>query len=171
MVRSQLSRITSLFCCTVACTSLSRCIHKGSVQGHFERCFYFHWTVWTSPLISFRYMKMDRKPKNIMLKVYDYSVMFFFSRDDFTSRVTSPVMCPLQRIGIWRFEAAIRTIIIILKNVRYSIDVCLHYVARLLIFSFKNSCFTRYHLFLCNINTKIWVCIFCYVWLQLFLKA
>jgi len=40
-------------------------------------------------------------------------VMFFFSRDDFTSRVTSPVMCPVQRIGIWRFEAAIRTIIII----------------------------------------------------------
>jgi len=39
--------------------------------------------------------------------------MFFFSRDDFTSRVASPVMCPLQRIGIWRFEAAIRTIIII----------------------------------------------------------
>jgi len=60
-------------------------------------------------------MKMDRKPKNIMLKAYDYSVMFFFSRVDFTSRVTSPVMCPLQRIGIWRFEAAIRTIIII-KN-------------------------------------------------------
>jgi len=49
-----------------------------------------------------------------MLKAYDYSVMFFFSRDYFTSRVTSPVMCPLQRIGIWRFEAAIRTIIIII---------------------------------------------------------
>jgi len=61
-------------------------------------------------------MKMDRKPKNIMLKAYDYSVMFFFSRVDFTSRVTSPVMCPLQRIGIWRFEAAVRTVIIIIKN-------------------------------------------------------
>jgi len=32
-------------------------------------------------------MKMDRKPKNIMLKAYDYSVMFYFSSDvfDFTS--------------------------------------------------------------------------------------
>jgi len=39
--------------------------------------------------------------------------MFFFSRDDFTSHVTSPVMCPLQQIGIWHFEAAIRTVIII----------------------------------------------------------
>ena len=86
MVRSQLSRITSLFCCTVACTSLSRCIHKGSVRGHFERCFYFHWSVCTSPLISLRHMKMGRKPKNIMLKAYDYSVMFYFSSDvfDFT---------------------------------------------------------------------------------------
>jgi len=46
--------------------------------------------------------------------------MFFFSRNDFTSRVTSPVMCPLQRIGIWhgiwRFEAEIRTIIIIIMS-------------------------------------------------------
>jgi len=81
------SRITSLFCCTDACTGLSRCIHKGSVRGHFESCFYFHWSVWTSPLISFIYMKMNRKPKHIMLKAYDYSVMFYFSSDvfDFTS--------------------------------------------------------------------------------------
>ena len=68
---------------------------------------------------------MDGKPKNIMLKAYDYSVMFYFSRDDFTSVmfyfsrddftscVSSSEMCPLQRIGIWHFEAAIRTIIII----------------------------------------------------------
>jgi len=26
-------------------------------------------------------MKMDRKPKNTMLKAYDYSVMFYFSSD------------------------------------------------------------------------------------------
>jgi len=58
--------LTHHFCCTVACTGLSRCIHKGSVRGHFERCFYFHWSVWTSPLISFRYIKMDRKPKKIL---------------------------------------------------------------------------------------------------------
>jgi len=118
MVRSQLSRITSLFCCTVACTGLSRCFHKGSVQGHFERCFYFHWSVWTSPLISFRYMKMDRNPKNIMLKAYDYSVMFYFSSDVFTLRVSSSVICPLQWIGIWSFEAAIITIIIIVLQWR-----------------------------------------------------
>ena len=84
--------------------------------ARFERCFYFHWSVWTSPLISsFRYMKMDRKPKNIkiMLKAYDYSAMFYFSSDVFTLRVSSSVIWPLQRIGIWRFEAAIGTIIII----------------------------------------------------------
>jgi len=44
---------------------------------------------------------------------YKYMQHIYATRDDFTSRVTSPVMCPLQRIGIWRFEAAIRTIIII----------------------------------------------------------
>jgi len=67
-------------------------------------------------------MKMDGKPKNNMLKAYDYSVMFYFSRDDFTSRVSSSVMCPLQRIGIWRFEAAIRTIIIIITAGRFPDD-------------------------------------------------
>jgi len=70
-------------------------------------------------ILQIAYMKMDRKPKNIMLKAYDYSVMFFFTKNDFTSRVTSPVMCRLQRIGIWRFEAAIRTIIIIVSLVPY----------------------------------------------------
>jgi len=59
-------------------------------------------------------MKMDRKPKNTMLKAYDYSVMFYFSSDVFTLRVSSSMICPLQRIGIWRFKAAIGTIIIII---------------------------------------------------------
>ena len=57
--------------------------------------------------------KMDRKPKNITLKAYDYSVMFSFSSDVFTLHVSSSVIWPLQRIGIWRFEAATGTIIII----------------------------------------------------------
>jgi len=57
-------------------------------------------------------MKMDRKPKNIMLKAYDYSVMSYFTGDLFTLRLSPSVICPLQRIGIWRFEAAIGTIII-----------------------------------------------------------
>jgi len=62
-------------------------------------------------------MKMDRKPKNIMLKAYDfkYSVMFYFSSDVFILCVSSSVICSLQRIGIWRFEAAIGTIIIIIS--------------------------------------------------------
>ena len=59
---------------------------------------------------------MDRKPKNIMLKTYDYSVMFYFSSDVLTLRVSSSVIWPLQRIGIWHFEAVTGTIIIISRS-------------------------------------------------------
>jgi len=61
-------------------------------------------------------MKMDRKPKNIMLKTYDYSVMFYFSSDVLTLSVSSSVIWPLQRIGIWHFEAVTGTIIIISRS-------------------------------------------------------
>jgi len=36
------------------------------------------------------------------------------SQETILPRVSSSVMCQLQRIGIWRFEADIRTIIIII---------------------------------------------------------
>ena len=86
----------------------------GSVREHFERCLYFHLSVWMSPVISFRYMKIDRKPKNIMLKAFDYSVMSYFSRDDLLRVCHHRELSNAENWNLWRFEAAIRTIIIIM---------------------------------------------------------
>jgi len=48
--------------------------------------------------------------------MYDYSAMFYFSSDVLTLRVSSSMIWPLQRIGIWHFEAVTGTIIIISRS-------------------------------------------------------
>ena len=62
---------------------------------------------------------MDRKPKNIMLKAYDFSDVLLLKRR-FYLVCHHPWSGHCSEFGTWRFEAAIRTIIIIIISPGHS---------------------------------------------------